>query len=156
MRWPWPVTAISPTARTGRQIAVVGLGVGSLAAYAGPSQRFTFYEIDPVVETVARDGTLFTYLRDCASRCSVVTGDARLSLEREPEHKFDLVVDGFSSDAIPVHLLTREAIQLYVSRLAPAGTIALHLYRQRAANAVGGVRVQGAGCGVRLRMMDSG
>ncbi len=117
-----------PAARAGREIAVVGLGVGSLAAYAAPSQRFTFYEIDPVVETVARNEALFTYLKECGTRCSVVTGDARLSLVRERSQRFDLiVVDAFSSDAIPVHLLTREAMQLYLSRLAPGGAIAVHL-----------------------------
>jgi hypothetical protein len=122
------VFADVPAARAGREVAVVGLGVGSLAAYAGPAQRFTFYEIDPVVETVARNAGLFTYLKECGTRCTVVTGDARLSLARERAQRFDLiVVDAFSSDAIPVHLLTREAMQLYLSRLGPGGAIAVHL-----------------------------
>jgi hypothetical protein len=122
------IFAAVPAARSGHEIALVGLGVGSLATYAAPAQRFTFYEIDPAVEAVARNAELFTYLRDCGPRCTVVTGDARLSLAREPQAKFDLiVVDAFSSDAIPVHLLTREAMALYLSRLAPGGAVAMHL-----------------------------
>jgi hypothetical protein len=117
-----------PAALTGRDIAVVGLGVGSLASYAGPTQHFTFFEIDPAVETIARDASLFTYLPDCGSRCTVKIGDARLSLVKEPAHRFDLIVlDAFSSDAVPIHLLTREAMQVYLSRLAPGGAIALHI-----------------------------
>ena len=109
-------------------MAVVGLGVGSLASYAGPAQRWTFYEIDPAVERIARDPSYFTYLEDCGARCQVMIGDARLSLARARPQQFGLIIlDAFSSDAIPIHLLTREAMELYLSRLAPGGVIALHI-----------------------------
>jgi hypothetical protein len=115
------------TTATG-EVAVVGLGVGSLASYAGAAQRWTFYEIDPVVERIARDPAYFTYLSDCGARCAVTIGDARLSLAHARPQQFGVIIlDAFSSDAIPIHLLTREALALYVSRLAPGGIIALHI-----------------------------
>ena len=112
----------------GARIGVVGLGAGSLAAYAKPDQRWTFYEIDPEMLRVARDPALFTYLHDCAAACDVVLGDARLSLARAdtPTYRL-LVLDAFSSDAIPVHLVTREALDLYLRRLEPDGVIAFHI-----------------------------
>jgi len=117
-----------PHASDAREVGVVGLGVGSLASYAGPSQHWVFYEIDPAVERVARDPAFFTYLQDCGARCDVVIGDARVSLGRARPQQFGVIIlDAFSSDAIPVHLLTREALSLYVSRLAPGGVIALHI-----------------------------
>jgi len=119
--------AAVPAARRPR-VAVIGLGVGGLASYARPGQRFTFFEIDPAVERLARDPRWFSYLSDCGEGCAVVTGDGRLSLGREPEQAFDLLVlDAFSSDAIPVHLLTREAFALYLSRLAEGGALLVHL-----------------------------
>jgi hypothetical protein len=122
------VFAEVPAATATDDVAVVGLGVGSLASYAGPAQRWTIYEIDPAVERVARDTRYFTYLDDCGGICQVVVGDARLSLARARPQQFGLIIlDAFSSDAIPIHLLTREAMQLYVSRLAPGGVIALHI-----------------------------
>ncbi|HEX9187739.1 MAG TPA: fused MFS/spermidine synthase [Vicinamibacteria bacterium] len=109
------------------RVAVVGLGAGALASYARPGQTWTFFEIDPAVERIARDTRLFSYLAACGERCTVVTGDARLSLARLPEGAFDLVVlDAFSSDAIPFHLVTREAFALYGSRLAGGGAILVH------------------------------
>jgi hypothetical protein len=117
-----------PQASATGEVAVVGLGVGSLASYAGPAQRWTIYEIDPAVEDVARNPAFFTYLRDCGTRCDVVIGDARVSLGRARPQQFGLLIlDAFSSDAIPVHLLTREALSVYLSRLAPGGLIALHI-----------------------------
>ncbi|HET7697971.1 MAG TPA: fused MFS/spermidine synthase [Vicinamibacterales bacterium] len=117
-----------PNAAAASEVAVVGLGVGSLASYAGPSQRWTIYEIDPAVEDVARNPAFFTYLEDCGARCTVVIGDARVSLGRARPGQFGvLILDAFSSDAIPMHLLTREALSLYLSRLAPNGIIALHI-----------------------------
>jgi spermidine synthase len=111
-----------------KEVAVVGLGVGTLAAYARPDQRWTFYEIDPAVERIARAPNGFTFLRDCGDRCNVVLGDARLSLARESDRAFGLfVLDAFSSDSIPVHLITSEAIDLYLKRLAPDGVIAVHI-----------------------------
>ncbi len=105
----------------------MGLGAGVLASYARPGQRFTFFEIDPAVERIARDARFFGYLSDCGESCSVVTGDARLSLARAPEGAFDLLVlDAFSSDAIPVHLVTSEAFLLYFSRLSLGGAVLVH------------------------------
>jgi len=109
------------------RVAVVGLGAGSLAAYAAPGQQWTFYEIDPAVERIARTPALFTYLQDCDERCDVVLGDARLSLQHR-RVLYDLIVlDAFSSDAVPVHLITREALALYLSRLSMDGVIAFHI-----------------------------
>ncbi|MFN2604218.1 MAG: spermidine synthase [Gemmatimonadaceae bacterium] len=108
--------------------AVIGLGTGSTGGYARPGQRWTFYEIDPAVERIARNPEYFTFLRDCVPQARVVIGDARLSLTSEPDSLHDLlVVDAFSSDAIPVHLLTREAMDVYTRKLAPRGVIAFHI-----------------------------
>lgn len=110
------------------RVAVAGLGAGTLAAYGEPGQDWTFYEIDPLVERIARDPRWFTYLRDSRARQRVVLGDARLSLARATDARYDLIVlDAYSSDAIPVHLITREALQLYLDRLAPHGMLAFHV-----------------------------
>ena len=110
------------------EVGVLGLGVGTIAAYAEPGQRFTFYEIDPAVERIARNTDYFTYLADCRGTAEVILGDARLSLEHGPERKFDLlIVDVFSSDSVPVHLMTREAFKIYQDRLNPRGVLALHI-----------------------------
>jgi hypothetical protein len=117
-----------PHVTGGSEIAVIGLGVGSLASYACADQHWTFFELDPAVERLARTEEYFTYLRTCGPRCRVVLGDARLSLEAEPPSRYSLLVlDAFSSDAIPTHLLTSEAIQLYRSRLIPGGVMAFHI-----------------------------
>ena len=111
-----------------KQIGAVGLGAGSLASYAQPRQPWTYFEIDPVVLKLARDGRYFTFLRDSPAEMRIVLGDARLSLAREPDAKFSLLVlDAYSSDAIPVHLVTREALALYVRKLAPGGVLAFHI-----------------------------
>jgi spermidine synthase len=112
-----------------RRVAVVGLGTGAIAAYARPGQGWTFYEIDPAVARIASDTNYFTFLANCrADRCDIVLGDARRQLARAPDGGFDLLIlDAFSSDAIPVHLLTREALALYVQKLAPGGILAMHL-----------------------------
>ena len=108
-----------------RRLGVIGLGVGTLAAYGRPGDVIRFYELNPAVLAIARSE--FTYLKDSAAHIDVSLGDARLSLEREPPQRFDLlVVDAFSSDAIPVHLLTREALATYLRHLAPQGIIAFH------------------------------
>jgi hypothetical protein len=114
-------------AGTTASIGAVGLGVGSLAAYVQPGQRWTFYEIDPEVERIARDSRYFTFLSACGAPCDVVIGDARLSLENSSATYDVLVLDAFSSDAIPVHLMTREAISTYLSRLEPGGVMAFHV-----------------------------
>jgi SAM-dependent methyltransferase len=109
-----------------RRIGVVGLGVGTLAAYARPGDVMRFYELNPYVAEVAR--TRFSYLARSAAEIEVALGDARLSLEREPPQAFDvLVLDAFTSDAIPVHLLTREAFEVYRRHLKPTGVLAAHL-----------------------------
>jgi SAM-dependent methyltransferase len=112
-----------------RRVGAVGLGTGAIASYARPNQDWTFYELDPAVEKLARDGRFFTFLRDSRARSlNVVLGDARLRLAAEPDGTFDLLVlDAFSSDAIPIHLLTAEAFELYERKLAPGGVILFHL-----------------------------
>jgi hypothetical protein len=117
-----------PSGSRGHRIAAVGLGVGTLATYATPDQHWTFFEIDPAIERIARTPSYFTFLESCGDRCNVVVGDARISLAQAPEHSFDLIVlDAFSSDSIPLHLMTREAMSLYVSRLAPGGALLMHI-----------------------------
>lgn len=104
----------------------VGLGVGTLATYGQPGDHFRFYEIDPDVVRLARDH--FTFLSDSQATIDVVLGDARLALEREAPQQYDiLVLDAFSSDAIPVHLLTREAMAIYSRHLRPDGVLAIHI-----------------------------
>jgi hypothetical protein len=110
-------------------VAVVGLGTGASAAYSKPGQTWTFYEIDPSVVRLARDPALFTYLSNCtAVPVEAVVGDARLRLREAPAHHYGLVVlDAFSSDAVPAHLMTREALDLYLSKLTEGGLIAFHV-----------------------------
>jgi SAM-dependent methyltransferase len=105
-----------------RHLAVVGLGVGTLAAYGQPRDRLRFYELDPNVLAVAREW--FTFLRDTPARVDVVLGDGRLALAREAPQRFDvLVLDAFASDAVPAHLLTYEAFSIYLRQLAPDGVL---------------------------------
>jgi spermidine synthase/MFS family permease len=107
-------------------IGVIGLGTGTLAAYGRPGDVIRFYEIDPRVVEIAR--TQFTYLSDSGARVEIALGDARLSLEREPPQGFDvLAVDAFSSDAIPVHLITSEALGVYLRHMKPDGIVAFHV-----------------------------
>lgn len=108
-------------------VAVVGLGTGSLACHRKAGEHWTFYEIDPEVIRIARDPRLFGFLSSCAPDAPVVAGDARLTLEASSD-RYDLIVlDAFSSDTIPVHLLTREALAGYLSRLSPHGVIVAHI-----------------------------
>lgn len=110
----------------GARVAAIGLGVGALAAYAEPGQRWTFYEIDAAVERIAR--RWFTFLGDARAPIDVVLGDARLTIARANAGEFRLIVlDAFSSDAIPTHLLTREAFGVYREKLAPGGVITVHI-----------------------------
>jgi SAM-dependent methyltransferase len=111
-----------------RSVAVVGLGTGTTAAYSHPGESWTFYEIDPGVLEMARNRKLFTYLTDSPARVKVVLGDARLSMAKAPARSYDIiVVDAFNSDAIPVHLLTREALGMYLEKLKPGGVVVFHL-----------------------------
>jgi hypothetical protein len=110
------------------QVAVIGLGTGSAAGYARPGQRWTFYEIDPAVERIAKDTRHFTFLKDCPAKVSIILGDARLSLANATDFSYDLIIlDAFSSDAIPIHLLTREALKLYLSKLSESGVLVFHI-----------------------------
>jgi tetratricopeptide (TPR) repeat protein len=121
-----------------REIGVLGLGTGAIAAYGRPGERITFYEIDPGMERIANNRDYFTYLADCRERkvdVEIVPGDARLSLVRGPNRQYDLlVVDVFNSDSVPTHLLTREALKIYLGRagdkggcLAEKGVLAIHI-----------------------------
>jgi hypothetical protein len=117
-----------PRMRQPGAVAAIGLGVGTLSAYAWPRQEWTFFEIDPAVERIARDDRYFSFLTLCGGRCRVVLGDARLSLVARPDARYHLIVlDAFSSDAIPVHLITQDAMAVYLSRLAPGGVLAFHV-----------------------------
>jgi SAM-dependent methyltransferase len=119
--------------RSGRpqrqRVGVIGLGAGVLAAYGREGDTYRFYEINPLAVEIARRD--FYFLRDCPAQVDVGVGDGRLQLEREPDEKFDvLAVDAFSGDAIPMHLLTKEAFALYFRHLRPGGVLALHLTNQ--------------------------
>ncbi len=135
------------------RIAVVGLGAGTLAAYGRAGEDWDFYEIDPAVIHIAQDPQFFTYLSDCASHWRIIPGDARLEIEREAQGEYALIVlDAFSSDATPVHLLTREAIQLYLSRLAPGGLLAFNATnRYLALDQVLARQAEDAGLSFRVR-----
>ena len=110
------------------RVGIVGLGAGTVACYSRPGQDWRFYEIDPAVEKIARNPKYFTFLSGCAPRVPVLIGDARVVLEREPAAGLDvLVIDAFSSDAVPMHLLTREAMDIYRRRLAPNGVLLMHI-----------------------------
>lgn len=111
-----------------RQVAVFGLGVGTIAAYNRIGDRMTFYEIDPDVEAVARHTEWFRYLKEAAGDVSVVVGDARIALKNAPDQRYDLLIqDAFSSDMIPLHLLTTEAFELYLEKLEPNGLLTFNI-----------------------------
>jgi len=121
------VLSAMPSSVTARA-AIIGLGTGSIACYSEPGERWTFYEIDPAVERIARDPRLFTYLRACPGEFDVVIGDARLRLSRAADRRYGLIMaDAFSSDAVPVHLITREALALYRSKLREHGIVAFNV-----------------------------
>lgn len=109
------------------RIGVVGLGAGEMAGYAKASQHWTFFELDPAVVQIATNPEYFTYLTDCISGYDIQVGDARITLENQP-NPFDLlVIDAFTSDSIPTHLLTKEALELYFSRLENHGLLVFHI-----------------------------
>ncbi|MBL8293657.1 MAG: fused MFS/spermidine synthase [Bryobacterales bacterium] len=139
---------------SGLRVGVVGLGVGTLARYGRTGDTIRFYELNPEVARMARDH--FTFLRDSAARVEIVEGDARLQLQQEPDQNFDvLVIDAFSSDAIPVHLLTREAAAIYRRHLAPGGTLLVHI-SNHTLNLEPVVRGLGASIGYKAQRVDSG
>ncbi len=110
------------------RIGVIGLGTGTLACYRVPGQSWTFFEIDPVMVRIARDPRRFTFLSGCAPGARIVLGDARLTVARQQPASLDLLaVDAFSSDAVPMHLLTREAFGIYGRALQPSGLLLVHI-----------------------------
>ena len=110
------------------RIGVVGLGAGTLACYAVPGERWRFYEIDPDMVAIARNPRIFSFLSRCQPHADIALGDARMVLAGEPAQGADiLVIDAFSSDSIPMHLLTREAMAIYGRRLAPGGLLLIHI-----------------------------
>lgn len=115
--------------RAGRlRVGVVGLGAGTLACYAHAGDAWRFYEIDPEVIRVATDPRYFTYLSRCAKSAKIVEGDARISLSKEPDASLDVIVlDAFSSDAVPTHIITRQAFDDYARRLGPGGIVLVHI-----------------------------
>jgi spermidine synthase len=130
-----PITYYFPTGpigqifadRTPKKVALVGMGVGTLAAYGKPGMDMTFYEIDPLVLELASNPGLFSFLKDSKANIKTVIGDGRQKLEQSPD-KYDVIVlDAFSSDAIPAHLITRQAIRAYENHLAPGGIICFHI-----------------------------
>jgi hypothetical protein len=109
-------------------VGVIGLGAGAMACYSRPNDNFTFYELDPKILTLAQDVNYFTLLRDCPGQRQYQIGDGRTLLERDTDKSYDLLfIDAFSSDAIPVHLLTQEAVALYLTRLADDGVVVLQI-----------------------------
>lgn len=128
-----PADSSVPPPRAGGAIhaGLIGLGTGTTAAYGSPTVRLTYYEIDPAVVALAQNPNLFTYVADARARggeVNFIVGDARLTIANTPAGTYDLLaVDAFSSDAIPLHLITREAIKLFVDRLKPDGLLAMHV-----------------------------
>jgi hypothetical protein len=123
------MTLLKMPRQDSRRIGIVGLGVGTIAGYGKPTDTFRFYEINPQVEQLARQ--YFSYLEDCEAKVEVLLGDARLSMENEPPQAYDvLVLDAFSSDVVPVHLLTAEAMDIYLKHLAHDGVLAFHISTQ--------------------------
>ena len=121
------IAAVRATKGKLDRVMVVGLGTGSLACHAKPGERWTYFEIDPVVIRLAQDRSKFSFLHECAPGSAIVLGDARLTLADVKELADVIVLDAFSSDVIPIHLLTREALDLYVSKLAPGGALVFHI-----------------------------
>ena len=134
-------------------VAVVGLGAGSLACYGKPHQRWTFYEIDPTVLRIAANTAYFTFLKDCPPRSFVILGDARLTLLRAPDAAYDLIIlDAYSSDAPPMHLLTLDALHLYLTKLAPGGALLFNISnRHLELEPVIGAIARAAGLAARTR-----
>jgi spermidine synthase len=111
-----------------RDVAVLGMGAGTLACYRTPDQRWTFFEIDPAVIRIAKDSRWFHFIAECAPDARLAVGDGRLLLSAEKAGRYDvLVADAFSSDSIPVHLYTREAVNLYFEKLAPSGVLLMNV-----------------------------
>lgn len=111
-----------------KKVALVGLGSGGISCYSRPGQQWTYYEIDPVVARIAQDPRYFTFLKDSEAEIKVVLGDGRLSIQEAPDGAYDLfIMDAYNSDSLPAHLLSREALRLYLRKLAPQGVMLFHI-----------------------------
>ena len=122
------ITAIRARKGAPLRVAVIGLGAGTLACASAPGETWKFFEIDQSMVDTARDPRYFTFIRDCAPDLKPVMGDARLTFAREPDGIYDLIiVDAYSSDAIPIHLATVEAMKIYKDKLAPQGAVLMHV-----------------------------
>jgi hypothetical protein len=122
------ITAIRERKGAPLRVAVIGLGSGTLTCAAEPGETWKFFEIDQSMVDTARDPKYFTYIRDCQPDLKPVIGDARLTFAKEPDGVYDLIiVDAYSSDAIPIHLATREAMAIYKEKLAPQGAVVMHV-----------------------------
>lgn len=145
---------------TFESVGLIGLGAGSMAAYARPGQRFDFFEIDPTVVAVASNPEWFTFLHGSEGDVRVIVGDGRIRLASQPEADYDcIVLDAFSSDSVPVHLLTQEAVALYASRLRPGGVLLFHLsnrYLDLAPYAAAAAESLGMACLERQDQMTAG
>ncbi|WP_108483363.1 fused MFS/spermidine synthase [Oceaniglobus ichthyenteri] len=125
---PMAQVMTSDIGQAATSVGIVGLGVGSLACYALPHQEWQFYEIDRVVDRVARNPDYFTFMSHCAANAPTHLGDARVVLAQQKDARYDiLVIDAYSSDSVPVHLTTHEAMELYLSRLNPGGVLVYHI-----------------------------
>ena len=125
---PMAQVLTSARGRAARDIGIVGLGVGSLVCYHQPGQIWQFYEIDRMVDDIARNPALFNFMSNCAGDAPTHLGDARVVLAGQSGLHYDiLVIDAYSSDSVPVHLTTLEAIELYMERLAPGGVLVFHI-----------------------------
>ena len=125
---PMAQVLTSDAGQAAHSIGIVGLGVGALACYRKPGQDWHFYEIDKKVDDIARNPALFTYMSACAGDAPTHMGDARMVLDQQDGMTFDvLIIDAYSSDSVPVHLTTIEAIELYLDRLAPGGVLLFHI-----------------------------
>ena len=121
-----PLKDVFSETKEPRNVAIIGLGVGACSTYFKEGESITFYELDPSIVKIALNR--FTYLADCHANVRTVAGDARIQLEQAPDHSYDIImVDAFSSDAIPTHLLTKEAFYLYEQKLAPQGKLVFHI-----------------------------
>ena len=120
---------VSNATKNVKVVAATGLGAGSLGTYSLPDQQWDFYEIDPAIVKIANNSQYFSFLSDCTSaQHRMILGDARLRLREAAEHRYDLMImDAFSSDSVPAHLLTSEAVDLYLSRLADGGLLVFHI-----------------------------
>jgi hypothetical protein len=144
------------TLGSGQRYGVVGLGAGAMVCNGREGDSWTYYEIDPIVAKIAQDPNQFRYLSVCAPETKVVLGDARLTLARETQNFDALIVDAFSSDAIPVHLLTREAVAMYLDRVSADGLVMIHISnRHMELESVLGAIANGLGISGQRKLFDS-